>query len=1094
MVIPSGLTMKHFLYQGVLPMTLRRPSDEEVIAHVTSVEAAPAPAGSEPREHPRTIGWLGTAALAMGGSNQSLFIFVALFGLTGQGSAAVGLLILGVVLGWMAMPGWIELILMWPNRVGGIAASCAEAFRPYSPVLANLTGVCYWWGWVPTCGLTAILSATAIHSWYLPQVPILVGATVIVLAFTVLNLYGIKLVTRFAVAIASASAALAFASVLIPVWSGSVDWHAATSMHLQSPFSGVFGAVTSAMAGLYLIGFAAPAFEAAACHVGETKDPVRNVPRAMYASGGMAGLYFIVIPIVWLGVIGTHGLASEGLTQTLGPTFAPLLGSGAKAAAVWFMVFNMFHGSLQPLAGASRTLSQLSEDGLLPRSLAKRNRRDAPWVATWLTALMAIAFLWSGDPPSVIAAANFTYLIGICLPSVAVWLLRRNEPDHPRPWRAPRFTVGLGVIAAGVWGLSTLLGFEQFGLTYVLLGLTFAYAGGGAYAWRQWRDRVASGGQRVNWSLHKKLTGAMLAVMALDGAGYLIAVNHVDKGQEQLVVVLQDIFVGVALLTITVGLVLPGVIAHQVNQIAAAARRLAEENLPALSNGLKALGEGRVDDAHAPEDVKLVRVRTTDEVGALALSFNAMQQEIANASRSLDAAAGLQRSDRAHLQELADHDSLTGLLNRRRLEDELCRIPVRRTDGRVSALVLIDLDNFKLINDGQGHAVGDAMLQCVARLLRGRVRTSDVLARLGGDEFAVILRDVTPEEAQQIAAALVATIRAPASVVADGRYIRITASAGVAVYLPEQGVAPGQLLVDADVAMYDAKDAGRDRVSLLDGSISRREELRTRQHWLQRLREAIDEGGFELHAQPILDLANNELNRYELLLRLHDGMGEVVAPSEFLGLAERFGMITDIDLWVLREAINLLRDMNFAGQDVSFEVNISGPSLTDARVMELLDREFAQGGIRPGQLILEVTETAAIVNIEDARVFADRLRSLGCYFALDDFGAGFGSFHYLKHLPFDYVKIDGEFIEHVVAGPEDQAVVRAIVDIAHALDMRTVAEFVRDDETIELLRDLGVDYAQGYHVGRPVSTGALFRRVPAPRGAGDDVVPSTTHI
>jgi diguanylate cyclase (GGDEF)-like protein len=1057
---------------------------------VAPVEQCLASESAAPRAHPRTIGWLGTAALAMGGSNQSLFIFAALFGLSGQGTAAVGLLIAGVVLGWMAMPGWIELVLMWPNRVGGIAASCAEAFRPYSPVLANLTGVCYWWGWIPTCGLTAILSATAIHSWYLPQLPIPVGATAIVLAFLVLNLYGIKVVTRFAIAIASASAALAFASVVIPVWTGHVDWHQATSLHLQTPFAGTFGALTSAMAGIYLIGFAAPAFEAAACHVGETVNPVKNVPRAMYVAAGMAGLYFVAIPVVWVGVIGQHGLASGHLAQTIGPTFAPVLGSGAKAAAVWFMVFNMFHGSLQPLAGASRTLSQLSEDGLLPRSLSRRNRNDVPWVATSLTALMAIGFLWSGDPPSVIAAANFTYLIGICLPSVAVWLLRRNEPEHPRPWRAPRGTIVLGVVAAAVWGLSTLLGFEQFGLKYVLLGLGFVYVGSSAYTWRQWRDRLATGGTRIAWSLHKKLTGAMLAVMALDGAGYLIAVSNVDRGQEQLVVVLQDIFVGVALLTITVGLVLPGVIAHQVNQVAAAARRLANDHLPALSNGLQALGEGRVDDAWAPEHVELVSVRSTDEVGAMAATFNAMQKEIARASLALDAARELQRSDRAHLQELADHDSLTGLFNRRRLEDELRRMPTRRSDGRVSALVLIDLDNFKLINDSQGHAVGDAMLQCVARLLRGRLRAGDALARLGGDEFAVILRDVTPEEAQQIATELVSTIRADATVVAESRYIRVTASAGVAVYAPEQGIEPDQLLIDADVAMYDAKDAGRDRVSVVDGLSDRREELRTRQQWLQRLREAIEEGGFELHAQPILDLGTSEVSRYELLLRLHDGRGEIVAPSEFLGLAERFGMITDIDLWVVRESIRWLRDMNSAGQDISFEVNVSGPSLTDPRMIQLLEQELALGGIRPGQLILEVTETAAIVNMSDARAFADRLRELGCLFALDDFGAGFGSFHYLKHLPFDYVKIDGEFIKDLVTRREDQAVVHAIVDIAHALGMRTVAEYVGDDATLTLLREFGVDYAQGYHVGRPVPTGALFSRLPKPRTPIDDAVPA----
>ncbi|MFL6238925.1 MAG: putative bifunctional diguanylate cyclase/phosphodiesterase [Actinomycetes bacterium] len=604
---------------------------------------------------------------------------------------------------------------------------------------------------------------------------------------------------------------------------------------------------------------------------------------------------------------------------------------------------------------------------------------------------------------------------------------------------------------------------------------------------------AAAVANRITWSLYKKLTGTMLAVMAVDAAVYLFAVSNADNGQ-QLVVTLQSIFVGLALLTITVGLVLSAVIARQVNQVVVTARHLATEHLPALSQGLQALGEGRPDAATAPGPVGLGRVHSRDEVSALAQTFNTMKQEIARARESLDAARELQRRDRQHLQELADHDSLTGLFNRRRLEDELRRIPERRTDGRMCALVLIDLDNFKLINDSQGHAVGDAMLQSIARLLRGRVRQADVLARLGGDEFAVILRDVNAEEAHQIATALVNTIRASATVIADARYIRVTASAGVAVYVPEEGVHPDQLLVDADVAMYDAKDAGRDRVSLLDGSGSRREELRTRQHWLQRLREAIDEGGFELHAQPILDLASGEVNRYELLLRLHDGEGGVVAPAEFLGLAERFGMITDIDLWVVREAIELLRDLNVAaGPGIRFEVNVSGPSLTDPRMIELIDREFARGDICAGQLILEVTETAAIVNINDARVFADRLRALGCLFALDDFGAGFGSFHYLKNLPFDYVKIDGEFITDLVSRREDQVVVQAIVDIAHALGMQTIAEFVADDETIAMLRRIGVDFAQGFHVGRPVSTGALFRRLPAPRVAADDTIRPVTH-
>ena len=317
----------------------------------------------------------------------------------------------------------------------------------------------------------------------------------------------------------------------------------------------------------------------------------------------MATLYFAVLPVVWLGALGAGPLHHD-LTSVLGPTFAPLLGGGAAVAAVWFMVFNMFHGTLQPLAGAARTLSQLAEDGLVPRVLALRARSDAPWVATSLTAGMSILFLLTGDPTWVIAAANLTYLIGIGLPSVAVWLLRRNEPARRRPWRAPRGTVQLGLIAALCWGIATVLGFEQFGLPTVLAGIALAYAGAGMYAARLWSDRRAAGLPGFNHSIHLKLTGAMLAVLTLDGVGYLLAVSRVDTHREALIVVLEDIFVAVALLSITVGLVLPGTIAHALASVSRAADRLAEGTVADLTRAMHALGEGNLDGEPDPRGVE----------------------------------------------------------------------------------------------------------------------------------------------------------------------------------------------------------------------------------------------------------------------------------------------------------------------------------------------------------------------------------------------------------------------------------------------------------------------------------------------------------
>jgi diguanylate cyclase (GGDEF)-like protein len=1032
-------------------------------------EPTPAVPAPTPSEHPRQLGWFGTTALAMGGSNQSLFLLTAL--VATQGSGAVPLLIVGLLLSWAAAPGWTELVLMYPNRVGGISATCAEAFRPYSPVLANLTGVCYWWGWVPTCGLTALLSASALHHWYLPGVPVTLMAIVIVLLFMVLNLSGVARTAKVVSAIAIGSATLAFASALIPVFFGEVDWQQATTFDLTTPFSGVFGGVTSAMAGLYLIGFAAPAFEAATCHVGETKDPARNVPRAVFASGAMASVYFLVLPLVWLGVFGADGLNAElgaDLAQDLGPTFAPLLGAAGKAAAIWFMVLNMFHGTVQPLAGAARTISQCAEDGLLPRVLEKRNKRDVPWVATAMTAGFAIVFLVAGDPVWMIAAANFTYLISICLPSIAAWLLRRNAPGAARPYRAPRGTIVLGGLAAFVWGISTVLGFQQFGLPTVLFGLALAYSGSAAYAWRLRSDRIRRGEPRMGRSLHLKLTGAMLAVMTLDGAGYLIAVANIPSGHEALVTVLEDIFVAVAILTVTVGLVLPGMIAHATTQVAEAARRLTRGTVADLTRAMGALGEGDLESARARVTVEHVHVKSRDEVGAMAQAFNAMQDEVALAAQSLDGAREELRRSRDHLQHLATHDSLTDLPNRRALEASLDRLVTSsRQRGLHGAVAVIDLDGFKYVNDSRGHAVGDTLLVKVSELLRQTLRPRDVLGRMGGDEFAVLLADTDAEQAEAVGQRILMALRNGVLLAEGGRAVRTTASIGLAVFGPDTQVSGEQLLVDADIAMYDAKEAGRDRMALSGGSDPHQVDLRERHGWLERVRDALEHDRFVLHGQPILDLATGEVSRHELLLRMVNEDGTLVPPAAFLGVAERAGVIGTIDRWVLARACAMLREAQLAGGRPVYSVNLSGPSVGDREVLELLERELATLPHPAGALLLEVTETAAVGNLERAREFAARLQSLGCSLALDDFGSGYGSFAYLKQLPFDVLKIDGQFVRELVTSQEDQAVVTALVTIAQALGKQTVAEFVEDAQTLELLRTIGVDQAQGYFIGRP---------------------------
>jgi len=397
--------------------------------------------------------------------------------------------------------------------------------------------------------------------------------------------------------------------------------------------------MTSVMAGLFLIGFIAPAFETAACHVGEMRDPEKNLPRTMFASALIACLFFIPLPIIWLGVLGPESL-SRDLAQELGPVFAPVFGQTAKAVAVWFMLMNLFLCSLQPLAGAPRTLAQLGEDGLIPRAFARRSARtDVPWVATLFTAAFALFFLYLRDPVWLIAATNFTYVFGgLVMPSIAVWLLRRDAPDAHRPWRAPRGAIGLGVAAASVWATTALLGFQQFGLKTVIIGLVFAYSGSILYVWRRCEDKLRAGEPIRFRSLHIKLTGAMLLVLLLDATGYYLAVSNLPQTPSALLTALEDIFVVVAVLTVVVGLVLPGMIAFSAQEVSAAARQLADGTLHDFFRAMRALAEGNLEQASAKVGITPVRATSSDELGEMASSFNRLQSEVATAATALDGA------------------------------------------------------------------------------------------------------------------------------------------------------------------------------------------------------------------------------------------------------------------------------------------------------------------------------------------------------------------------------------------------------------------------------------------------------------------------
>jgi diguanylate cyclase (GGDEF)-like protein/PAS domain S-box-containing protein len=422
------------------------------------------------------------------------------------------------------------------------------------------------------------------------------------------------------------------------------------------------------------------------------------------------------------------------------------------------------------------------------------------------------------------------------------------------------------------------------------------------------------------------------------------------------------------------------------------------------------------------------------------------------------------------LQWIADHDALTGLHSRRRLEEELDRevARVRRHSG-CSCLLLLDLDGFKHVNDSFGHAVGDELLTRIGGALRCALRDVDVLARPGGDEFAVILPDTDLAGARTVAAKLVEAVREHGRIASAGSHAEVTTSVGVTSLHGGSALDGGELLVEADIAMYQAKDAGKDQVCVYERAARHRDHLVRRTNWIGRLRQAIRDEQFVLHAQPVVPLQRPPGNaeRYELLLRLRDGRGELVPPGAFLHHAERDGLVVDIDRWVLGQAVGLLHQARRDGRDLSLAVNFSARTVQDPEIADDLAALLDDRPIERGSLMIEVTETAAITNVTRAGELARQLRELGCTLALDDFGAGFASFYYLKHLVFDVLKIDGDFIDRLPTSTTDQLVVRAVLDIARGLGAEVVAERVSDQRTLDLLTELGVDYAQGHFLGRP---------------------------
>jgi diguanylate cyclase (GGDEF)-like protein len=430
----------------------------------------------------------------------------------------------------------------------------------------------------------------------------------------------------------------------------------------------------------------------------------------------------------------------------------------------------------------------------------------------------------------------------------------------------------------------------------------------------------------------------------------------------------------------------------------------------------------------------------------------------------LDALAAAAKTE-SELRYLADHDPLTALLNRRAFRTQLDSYFsfAARYGGR-GAVMIIDIDGLKAVNDRLGHQQGDNLIRRVAGVLRERVRATDIVARLSGDEFAVLMPQTDVEGAVALGEDLRAQVAEGFAV--DPDLAGASISVGISMFGTEEDGGAEAVLVAADEAMYRSKQEGRNRITLFEGPDAARSARG--QTTSAKIRDALTQNRLSLAMQPIQTLSDGNVVRHELLLRMTGENGELLPAAAFIEVAERSGMVQELDRWVVARALEMLEERERAGDPVCLHVNLSGVSLTDISVLEFIERRLDEGQADPGRCTFEITQTARVEDFEAAAGFADRLTEFGCEVAIDDYGAGFGPFEYLKHFPFDVIKIDGAFVRDLPRNDADQLTVKAIVGIARGLGKRTIAEFVEDEATAQLLREYGVDMAQGFHLGPPV--------------------------
>ncbi len=466
-----------------------------------------------------------------------------------------------------------------------------------------------------------------------------------------------------------------------------------------------------------------------------------------------------------------------------------------------------------------------------------------------------------------------------------------------------------------------------------------------------------------------------------------------------------------------------------------------------------------------------------DEVGRLIHSFSLMRYSIRKYQSKLKVEINSHKKtadelfqEKERFSYHATHDALTGLINRHEFDRRLTTALARtKTDQSKHAILYLDLDQFKIVNDTCGHIAGDELLRQLTTLLKNKIRDGDTLARLGGDEFGVLLGFCHLPQAEQIAEVLRETIQ-DFRFTWDDNIFSIGASIGL-VALDENSEDLTNILSNADTACYIAKERGRNRIHVYSPGNVDLEKRKGEMQWVSNITKALEDDRFRLFYQPIVPVNRHRKvpSHIEILLAMTSEKGELIPPGAFIPAAERFNLMETIDIWVIENSLNYIERYNQEKSDspMMFSINLSGTSLSNdtilARIIELIE----QYKLKDNTICFEITETAAIANLSNACNFIYELKRLGCQFSLDDFGSGLSSFAYLKNLPVDSIKIDGSFVKDINKDLMDFAFVKSINEIGHVMGMKTIAEFVENVSILKLLRDINVDFAQGYFIQRP---------------------------